>query len=83
MGDNVETSSAAAVVNDCDEQTTYQPCEKRFRTSEYFLDDQLKCSDAIADFRSVKSLINQLTNGRLTGEPLNTSRKTTLSTASE
>jgi hypothetical protein len=37
----------------------YQPCDKRFRTSKYFLDDQLKCSDALSDFRSVKNLVNK------------------------
>ncbi len=33
---------------------------KRYRTSNYFLNDQLKCSEAIHDFQSVKTLVNGL-----------------------
>jgi hypothetical protein len=34
------------------------PCDKRYRTSKYFMQDQLRCSEAAADFRSVKELIS-------------------------
>lgn len=37
----------------------YQPCEKRFRTTQYFQDDQLRCSEVAEEFRSVKNLISQ------------------------
>lgn len=33
------------------------PCDRRYRTSRYFLQDQLRCSEAVADFRSVKQLV--------------------------
>ncbi len=29
----------------------------RYRNSKYFLRDQLRCSDAVSDFQSVKTLI--------------------------
>jgi hypothetical protein len=38
------------------------PCDKRYRTSKYFLQDQLRCSEAAADFRSVKDLISNATS---------------------
>ncbi|MEB3286317.1 MAG: hypothetical protein VKJ04_02320 [Vampirovibrionales bacterium] len=40
----------------------YQPCERRFRNSNYFLQDQLRCSEAVEDFRSVRNLINKLSD---------------------
>ena len=40
----------------------YQPCERRFRTSSYFLEDQLRCSEALEDFRSVRNLLHSLTD---------------------
>ena len=42
------------------QDSPYQPCDKRYRTSRYFLEDQLRCSAAVEDFRSVKSLIDNL-----------------------
>lgn len=33
------------------------PCDRRYRNSKYFLQDQLRCSEAAADFRSVKELV--------------------------
>lgn len=36
----------------------YQPCDKRFRTTRYFLEDQLRCSEAVADFKSIRNLMN-------------------------
>lgn len=33
------------------------PCDKRYRTSKYFLEDQLRCSEAAADFRSIRELV--------------------------
>ncbi|WP_373532334.1 hypothetical protein [Vampirovibrio sp.] len=38
-------------------EKTNLPCDKRYRSSHYFLQDQLRCSEAAADFRSVKELI--------------------------
>ena len=35
------------------------PCDQRYRTSQYFLEDQLRCSDAAEDFRSVKNLVGK------------------------
>lgn len=35
------------------------PCDHRYRTSKYFLLDQLRCSDAAADFRHIRTLIEQ------------------------
>lgn len=40
--------------------TIILPCERRYRTHTYFLADQLRCSDALEDFRSVKALAEQL-----------------------
>jgi hypothetical protein len=34
------------------------PCDKRYRSSKYFLQDQLRCSEAAADFRSIKELLS-------------------------
>jgi hypothetical protein len=34
------------------------PCDHRYRTSQYFLQDQLHCSEAVADFRSVRDLLS-------------------------
>lgn len=31
--------------------------ERRYRTSKYFLEDQLRCSEAVRDFRTVKSTL--------------------------
>jgi len=47
-----------------DERTTDQelqmlPCDQRYRTSKYFLEDQLRCSEAAADLRSVRALFSQ------------------------
>lgn len=36
------------------------PCDRRYRSSKYFLQDQLRCSEAAADFRSVKALAAQV-----------------------
>ena len=38
------------------------PCDKRYRTSKYFLEDQLRFSDAVADFRSVRELLSKATD---------------------
>ena len=38
----------------------YQPCERRFRTSAYFLQDQMRCSEAVEDFRSIRNLIQRV-----------------------
>jgi hypothetical protein len=35
------------------------PCDQRYRNSKYFLEDQLRCSEAAADFRSVKELVGR------------------------
>ncbi len=49
-----------------DDKITYSEYEpasvtaKRYRSSKYFLNDQLKCSEAIHDFQSVKDLVNGL-----------------------
>jgi len=46
--------------------TPYSPQEpqtvtaRRYRTSEYFRDDMLKCSDVATEFQSVKTLVNGL-----------------------
>lgn len=34
------------------------PCDQRYRTSEYFLEDQLRYSEAVSDFRSIKTLLS-------------------------
>ncbi len=44
------------------QDSNYQPCDKRYRNSRYFLEDQLRCSAAVEDFRSVKSLIGNLSS---------------------
>lgn len=36
------------------------PSDRRYRTSRYFLQDQLRCSEAAADFRSVKELVSRV-----------------------
>ena len=36
--------------------TDYRPCDTRYRTSKHFLDDQLQCSEAVADFRLLKEI---------------------------
>lgn len=43
---------------DAQKQDVSLPCDKRYRTSKYFLEDQLRCSEAAADFRSVKNLVS-------------------------
>ncbi len=43
-----------------DKQTSEKvtlPCDRRYRTSKYFLEDQLRCSEAAADFRSIRELV--------------------------
>lgn len=35
------------------------PCDQRYRTSKYFLEDQLRCSEAAIDFRSVRALFSK------------------------
>lgn len=35
------------------------PCDRRYRTNQYFLEDQLRCSEAISDFRSVREFISK------------------------
>lgn len=35
------------------------PGDRRYRTSNYFLQDQLRCSEAAADFRSVRDLVSK------------------------
>lgn len=48
------------------EHRNYTPLEpqsvtaRRYRTSKYFLKDQLRCSEAIHDFQSVKAMVNNL-----------------------
>jgi hypothetical protein len=34
------------------------PCDRRYRSSKYFLEDQLRYSEAVADFRSVKEFLS-------------------------
>ncbi len=41
------------------------PSDRRYRTSRYFLQDQLRCSEAAADFRSVKELVSKATGFNL------------------
>lgn len=43
------------------------PCDKRYRTSKYFLEDQLRCSDAAADFRSVRDMLHRTQAFDVTG----------------
>ena len=38
------------------------PCDQRYRTSHYFLADQLRCSEALSDFRSVRALLRKVAN---------------------
>jgi len=38
------------------------PCDKRYRTSKYFLEDQLRFSEAVADFRSVRDILSKATD---------------------
>ena len=33
--------------------------ERRYRNSNYFLEDQLRCSEAVSDFKSVRSLVEK------------------------
>jgi hypothetical protein len=35
------------------------PCDHRYRTSTYFLEDQLRCSEAASDFRSVREFFSK------------------------
>jgi hypothetical protein len=35
------------------------PCDHRYRTSKYFLEDQLRCSEAASDFRSVREFFSK------------------------
>ncbi|HEY9746043.1 MAG TPA: hypothetical protein V6C99_07480 [Oculatellaceae cyanobacterium] len=34
------------------------PCDRRYRNSKYFLEDQLRYSEAVADFRSIKEFLS-------------------------
>lgn len=38
--------------------TAYRPCDTRYRTKDYFLEDQLKESQAVEDFKAVKIMLN-------------------------
>ena len=38
----------------------YRPCDTRYRDTAYFLEDQLRCSEAIEDFRAVRSFIEDV-----------------------
>jgi hypothetical protein len=42
-----------------DSNSTALPCDRRYRTSRYFLEDQLRCSDAVSDFRSIKDMVSR------------------------
>ena len=45
---------------DNQQDTDYRPCDSRYRGSKYFLEDQLKCSSAVADFNAVKSALSNI-----------------------
>lgn len=38
------------------------PCETRYRTSRYFQEDRLRCSEAAADLRMMKDLMESLSS---------------------
>lgn len=38
------------------------PCDQRYRNSKYFLEDQLRCSEAASDFRSIRELFSRAAN---------------------
>jgi hypothetical protein len=42
-----------------DHELLMLPCDQRYRTSKYFLEDQLRCSEAASDFRSVRNLFSK------------------------
>jgi hypothetical protein len=42
-----------------DSEALMLPCDQRYRTSKYFLEDQLRCSEAASDFRSVRALFSK------------------------
>lgn len=42
------------------QDTDYKPCDARYRSSSYFLEDQLRCSEAVDDFQSMKTMVNRL-----------------------
>lgn len=44
------------------QDTLYRPCDTRYRSRDYFLEDQLKESQAVDDFRAVKSLLDSSLN---------------------
>jgi hypothetical protein len=43
--------------HDSDQQQIHRVYETRYRTSKYFLNQQLRCSEAVQDFRTVKSMM--------------------------
>jgi hypothetical protein len=49
--------SARSVADEPHRDDTHVAIEKRYRSSRYFLEDQLRHSDAVEDFRTVKQLL--------------------------
>lgn len=50
-----------------DQSNLTLPCDRRYRTSKYFLEDQLRCSEAAEDFRSIKNLMSNSQSFSLMG----------------
>lgn len=48
------------VVTPYTEQEPTTVTARRYRNSDYFRDDMLKCSDVVEEFQSVKNLVNNL-----------------------
>ena len=44
---------------DCRANSVHTVYERRYRTTKYFLEDQLRCSEAVQDFRTVKNLLDK------------------------
>ncbi|MBK8191019.1 MAG: hypothetical protein IPK79_11280 [Vampirovibrionales bacterium] len=53
-------------MNQSCEQSPYSPLEpqavtaRRYRNSRYFLEDQLRCSQTVDDYRTIRSFANSL-----------------------
>ncbi len=64
--DDVQSIDDNSISQDGEIMTPYSPQEpqsvtaRRYRNSDYFRDDMLKCSDVVDEFKSVKSLVDGL-----------------------
>ena len=60
LGGGIIVTSANNDTESSTSETLDMPCETRYRTSRYFQEDRLRCSEAAADLRMMKDLMDSL-----------------------